>query len=430
MTNRYFIIGATGAAIVLSMLFFLVLFEPGLLYEIPQSMPSVESPDFLALLPVVMDAPARSLSDYKVLTDGDVFYQAELETIRQARSTIHLEAFIFHDSAIGERFIAALAERAAAGVKVRVIVDAFGSMLTPDLFFERLRKAGGEVVWYQPLRWYTLKRYNNRTHRELLIVDGNAGFIGGAGIGSAWDKGENGERPWRDTMVHVTGPIVTGLQTGFVQNWLESSGAVLADTSLFPHFKAYKSPTADEDAPGMVIASTPTAARGTRCRMLFQMLIAGARNGILINSPYFVPDRAMRRELMDAVKRGVKVTVVVPGEHNNHPATRLASRRRYGELLAHGIQIYEYVPGMIHAKIMIIDNLWSVVGSTNFDNRSFGLNDEINLVVRNEGFAARLSTDFERDRGQSRNVTLDEWLHRSYVERALAMIGSLFERQE
>lgn len=430
MMHEYFNIVALVAIAVVGILTFVVLFEPGLAYRIGAPLAAPDSEEFFRVLGAVVDEPALDMLDYDVLTDGAAFYGAELDAIRRAQSTVHLEAFIFHATPIGERFLDALVERAAAGVRIRVVVDAVGSMLTPDRFFAPLRKAGGEVVWYQPFRWYTLKRLNNRTHRELLVVDGNIGFIGGAGIGTAWAEGEHGQRPWRDTMVRVEGPIAVALQTVFVENWLEAAGEILTDRVVFPGQEIYLPPAVVHQKLSIVVASSPSAGRATRARILFQMLVGAARTSICINSPYFLPDRALRRELLRAVERGVKVTVIVPGIHNNHLMARVASRRRYGELLAGNVAIYEYEPGMIHAKILIVDELWSVIGSTNFDNRSFGLNDEVNLAVMDRQMAQRLMVDFENDLKHSHCVDLAEWVRRSLPERALATLGMLVERQE
>ena len=226
-------------------------------------------------------------------------------------------------------------------------------------------------------------------------------------------------------MLRVTGGIVSGLQTAFAENWLEATGEILMDPELFP---AIQSPA--EGTAGFVAIGTPSPARSSPARVLFQALLAAARETIDVNSPYFLPDRSARRELIAAVARGVRVRVITPGRFNNHPVARLASRRRYGELLEAGVEIHEFQPGMIHAKIFVMDGLWSVVGSTNFDSRSFDLNDEVNLAIMDRALAARLHIDFERDRASSERVTLTDWQERGLGERALAMLGRILERQE
>lgn len=430
MELSIFHVVALGAVVALATLFLLVLFEPGLNYDIRGTLPPCETHESLGLVAALVDAPVLGRSRVEVLTGGAEFYGRELEAIAAAQGSVHLEAYIFHPSGIGDRFIRALAERAAAGVKVRVVVDAIGSMETPERYFDPLRKAGGEIQWYQPIRWYTLKRFNNRTHRELLVVDGKIAFVGGAGIAAWWTQGSGGHPAWRDTMVRVTGPLAAALQTSFVENWLESKGEVLAERSDFPYCLAQDGEQAAGDTHGIAITSAPSAGKATRARILFQVLLASARESVLINSPYFLPDRSVIRELARAVRRGVSVEVVVPGRLNNHPIARRASRRRYGELLGAGVRLYEYEPAMMHAKILIVDGVWSVVGTTNFDHRSFGLNDEVNLAVQDSALAGRLERDFRADIARSREVSLPEWRRRGVTEKMLAGLGALLERHQ
>jgi cardiolipin synthase len=431
----FFILSIVSIAIV-ALLLLLILVEPGLPYRVRPPRMSVDSDGFLCLLGAMADARVNRYSTMEVHTNGPDFYEAQLRAIRNAQLSVHIEAFIFHRSAIGDRFLDALIERAKAGVKVKMVIDAIGSLLTPNGYFSALRQAGGRVEWYQPIRWYLLKRLNNRTHRELMIIDGQIGFIGGAGIASHWIDGDKPSLlrpmgpPWRDTVCQLSGDLVTGLQSTFAENWLESSGNVLSGEDCFPICKCGVAHIGDVSQPsGLVIMSTPSAARSTRARMVFQILLACARKSIHINSPYFVPDRSAVGELVRAVGRGVEVTIVTPGKFNNHPITRILSRRRYGKLLAAGARIFEYQPGMIHRKIMIIDGLWAVVGSTNFDNRSFGLNDEVNLVAVDPHLARRLEADFENDLSQSSRVLFEQWRRRPLSERVLAMLFRPFERQ-
>jgi cardiolipin synthase len=420
-----------GSAAAMAVLFLLVLFEPGLKYRVSAPGGTLDGEAFVRLLGSVMNARIFRDSRIEPYTSGESIYAAQLAAIASARSSVHLEAYLFLRGAAGDRFLAALTDAARRGVKVRLIVDAIGSLLTPWRYFAALRAAGGQVAWYQPIRWYTLKRFNNRTHRELLIVDGRIGFIGGAGIADYWLPSPVRGRPWRDTTVRVTGPLVAGLQTSFVENWLEASGEILTGPEEFPHVRA-EEPETDRagDVVGVVVNSTPSAGRATRARMLFQLFLASARESILINSPYFVPDRSARAELVRAVRRGVKVQVVTPNGLNNHPVARLASRRRYGELIAAGVEIHEYQPTMIHAKVMVVDGAWTILGSTNFDNRSFGLNDEVNIALRDRALAARMAEDFRDDLAQSVRIDYEQWARRPVAERLLAFLGIALERQE
>jgi cardiolipin synthase len=428
-----FLYFAIPAIVIVAVLILLVLFEPGLDYHITAPQHPIDSDEFLCVVGALADAHVRRDSHVEVLTNGSTFYEAELEAIRNARRSVNLEAYIFRKDGIGRRFVEALTERARAGVKVNLVVDAIGSFSTSDGTFDELRKAGGRVCWYQPIRWYTLKRFNNRTHRELLIVDGTVGFIGGAGIGDVWLTGESGEPSWRDTVVRVTGDLVLGLQTTFAENWLEAADEILTGDEYFPACpRQSESDGVDspDEAAGLVVISAPSAGRSTRARVLFQTLLASAKQSIQINSPYFLPDAGVRRELLAAVKRGVAVTVITPGDHADHMMTRSASRRRYGDLLKGGAEIYEYQPAMIHAKVLIVDGVWAVVGSTNFDNRSFGINDEVNLAARCAPLARRLAEDFLRDLQQSHRITLEEWERRPIGERALEALGRVIERQQ
>ena len=429
-----FVIFSVIAWVVLGVLLLLVLFEPPLRYEVVAPPLPIDSDQFLCLLGALADAQVLRHSSVEILLGGEAFYESELEAIRGARRSVHIEAFLFTPGAITDQFIQALTERAKAGVQVRLVLDAIGCFHTPNRYFRDLRAAGGKVEWYQPIRWYTLKRVNNRTHRELMVIDGELGFIGGAGVAPHWLGGERGERPWRDMMCRVRGELVTGLQTAFAENWLESSNCILSDPAEFPLAIGGETPEQRAKEPpgvrGMVVISTPTAARSTRARIVFQMLLASAKKSIHINSPYFLPDRSARQELLRAVQRGVKVRVMTPGAANNHPLTRLTSRGLYGELLKGGVEIYEYQPGMIHKKALVVDGIWSVVGSTNFDTRSFGLNDEINLAAMDAPLANRLIHDFEEEKSQSAGITYDDWRNRSAWEKLISLMGLVLQRQE
>jgi cardiolipin synthase A/B len=422
----YFWVFAIAGLALEALIIILAFFEPGLEYRMDEPPPTpIDSPEFSRTLSVLADADPQSDTSIEVLTNGDQFYEAELAAIECARSHICLEAYIFQKGEIATRFIRALTERAQAGVKVRIVLDAIGSFNTWRRTFRELIAAGGEVHWYMPLRWYNLMRFNNRTHRELLIVDGMVGFLGGAGIADHWYKPRRKRARWRDTMVRVRGHAVARLQSVFSENWVEASGELITGPRYYPKCEASGSAVA------MVIDSTPSAGRATRARMLFQTLIAGACRSIHITTPYFLPDRGARQALVDAmVKRGVEVKIIVPGKHSDHLLTRRSSRRLYGDLLKHGAQIYEYLPSMIHTKSMVIDGSWSVVGSTNFDSRSFGLNDEANLAALDEGLAERLEQDFQNDVAHSRRVTHRKWSRRSPFERVHEWLGWILERQQ
>ena len=402
------------------------LFGPSPRYKIihPEALPGNTTPDFVRHLESLVDAVVNHDGRFEVLANAPAFYTAELEAIRKAQHSISLEAYIFQRGDIATQFVEALTERARAGVDVNLLLDAFGSAAATDSFFRPLLDAGGQVFKYNTPAWHSLTRLSHRTHRELLIVDGRIGFIGGAGIADHWYKGVHGHPRWRDTVLRVEGDAVSNLQATFAENWLNTAGELLAGPCYFP-------PSVCPDpAEALVINSTPTPGGSTRARILFQLLLASARESIIITTPYFLPDHGLTQELCNAVKRGVCVRILTPGRKSDHFLTRSTSRGGYGPLLKAGAELYEYEAAMIHAKILIVDGLWSVVGSTNFDNRSFGINDEVNLAVRDEHLAGELNRQFVADLRDARAITLDEWNHRPVTERAPEMLGWIFERQQ
>lgn len=414
------------ALLLLSAVLLSGIFGPMPRYEIcgVEDLPANHSPKFLNLLKALADATVDRTGRFEVLTNGQTFYPSELEAIRTATRSVNLEAYIFQKSEIGRLYLDALTERARNGVQINLVLDAFGSAGITRNFFRPLLEAGGKVFWYNSPAWYRLTQMDNRTHRELLIVDGLVGFIGGAGIGDQWYKGVRGHPAWRDTMVRVEGEAVTSLQATFAENWLEVSGELLAGSAYFPDAPCL------EDVAALVINSTPTAGGSTRARVLFQLLLASARSRISITTPYFLPDKGLMRELCLAIERRVDVRILVPGKRSDHFLTRSTSRGGYGPLLKAGARIYEYEPAMMHAKILCIDDLWSVVGSTNFDNRSFGINDEVNLAIRDSSLSQRFEEDFEADIAKSTCITLDAWRRRPIHQRMTEILGWIFERQQ
>ncbi len=408
-----------------SFLLIMAFFEPSLQYSIDRfEAPALDSDQFLQTLEALTDAQINHRSSISVLTNGEQFYEAELEAIRQARQSINLEAYIFQPGEVARRFVAALSERARTGLRVNLTLDAVGSFATRKSYCKDLIDAGGHLQFYHPLSWKSVARINNRTHRELLIVDGKVGFIGGAGIADHWLLSKKQHPRWRDTVVKVEGDVVCNLQATFAENWLESCGEVIFGEEYFPFCKTQGTSKA------MVVNSAPSAGGSTRARILFQALVAGARSSVYINSPYFLPDPSMVDELIRARQRNVDVRIIVPGKKSDHALTRSSSRRLFGKLLEAGAKVYEYQPSMIHVKLLIVDGLWSVVGSTNFDNRSFGLNDEVNLAVLDQGTAERLRLDFATDTANSCELTLAKWRKRPILEKLTERVGSVLERQQ
>lgn len=397
---------------------------PAYVIRCEEDLPPNDSEDFLLVLESLADAKVNRTGRLDVLTNGPAFYPAALDAIRNAQHSICLEAYIFQRSEIGQIYLEALTERARAGVQVNVTLDAFGSFRANRTYFKELLAAGGKMGWYNRPAWHRLTSLDNRTHRELLIVDGNLGFIGGAGIADQWFKGVGKNPRWRDTVVRVEGEAAPNLQATFAENWLSTCGELLVGPAYFPEIHC------KDELAAMVVNSTPTPGGSTRARVLFQLLLASARRSISITTPYFLPDKGLVKELCNAVERGLQVRILVPGRKSDHVLTRSTSRGGYGPLLRAGAEVYEYEPSMIHAKVMVVDGLWAVVGSTNFDNRSFGINDEVNLAVRDAAFAERLEADMARDLEASRRVSLAEWNRRPVTERAPELLGWIFERQQ
>ena len=377
---------------------------------------SLEGHEFLQFLSLITDSTLRR-SRVTRLRDGAEFYPAELAAIGRAQHSINIEFYEFLHGRVAQQFVDALCERARAGVEVRLIVDAIGSFGTPDSFFQPLRAAGGQMRWYHPIRWNTWQQANNRSHRKQIIVDGETGIIGGAGIADHWLHGTPKAPAWRDTMLCVEGEAVAGMISTFSENWLESSGEVLSGAAQFG-FRALP-----EGVPSFVIPSTPHGG-GTQARILFQVLLESARKSICITTPYFLPDKSGREALVRAVKRGVSVEILTAGPKIDHPIIRRLSRRSSQHLLAAGARIWEYQPAMIHAKLMTVDGLWSVAGSTNFDHRSFALNDEVNLAVLDSDLVASLDEDFRRDLAQSKPLTKEQLQQRT----TLNIVGEIAGR--
>ena len=335
------------------------------------------------------------------LVNGDQIFPAMLRAIRGAQHTIDFETYVFWNGDIARQFTEALAERAAAGVKVNAILDAQGTNKLGLQNVARLRNAGVEVVKYHSVLWWDVRRFNNRTHRKLLIVDGKTAFIGGVGIADMWTGHAQSPEHWRDNHYQVTGPVVAQLQGIFMDNWLKTRGIVLHGPEYFPPLAPTGSYTAQ------AFKSSPRQG-DIDMHLMYLLAVAAAQKTLRIENAYFLPDEKTRAELIAAARRGVKVEIVVPGEHIDQKLVRISSRRHWAPMLKAGIKIYEYQPTMVHVKLLIVDDAFVSVGSGNFDNRSIRLNDEANLDVFDRGFAAEQTRLFNTDRAKSREVTADE----------------------
>src|SRR5271156_5251625 len=411
-----------GAVVILGARFLIDYFGSAVPYSMPgQNDAALDSEEFIQFLSLVTGGTRRH-SRISRLKNGVEFFPAYLQAIRRAKDAINLEFYEFLEGRIGDEILAALTERAEAGVEVRIIVDALGSFATRSSYFNRLQAAGGQMCWYHPMRWNTWPKLNNRTHRKLLIVDGETGFIGGAGIADHWLY-DTSVPVWRDTVFCVEGEAVAGLISAFCENWLESSGEILSSSKQFG-FRA-----TPDGAESFVVSSTPHGG-GTQARILFQALINSARKTIRVTTPYFLPDRSARQALIEAIeKRGVVVQILTAGPLIDHPFIRRLSRHSVRRLLRAGAEIFEYQPSMIHAKLMTVDGLWNVVGSTNFDHRSFALNDEVNLAVLDAKLAATVDADFFEDVEQSRNLSLALLEERLLLGKDESLMDVILERE-
>jgi cardiolipin synthase len=383
---------------------------------------AVDDPQFRRAMGLLMGPAIVDGNKATELINGDGIFPSMLQAIRGARKTILFETYIYWSGEIGDAFAEALAERARNGVKVHVLLDWVGSSKMDDELLDKMKSAGVEVEKYHPLRWYNLGRLNNRTHRKLLIVDGSVGFTGGVGIAQIWTGNAQDPDHWRDSHFRVEGPVVAQMQSVMLDNWSKTTGKVLHGAHYFPELK----PVGTESA--QMFASSPNG--GSESMMMMYLLaITAATRSIDLSSAYFVPDDITRKALVSAVKRGVRVRIITPGKYIDAETVRRASRGLWGELLEAGVQMYEYQPTMYHCKMMIVDGLMTSVGSTNFDVRSFRLNDEANLNIYDAGFAARQTRVFEADLTQSRRITLDAWATRPLTEKlhehTLALLGPL-----
>ncbi|HYE57077.1 MAG TPA: phospholipase D-like domain-containing protein [Rhodothermales bacterium] len=381
-------------------------------FELPYA---VGDDQFVRSMGALLGPPLADGCEATELLNGDAIFPAMLAAIRSARETVTFETYIYWKGETGHAFSEALCERARAGVRCHVILDWIGSADIDEADVKAMEDAGVQVVRYHPLRWYHLARLNERTHRKLLVVDGRVGFTGGVGIADEWTGDGFDPKHWRDTHFRVVGPVVAQMQAAFVDGWLRTTGELLDGPGYFPPLESCGAMRAQ------VFSSSPRQGNDS-VRLMYLMSIAAARRSIRMSYGYFVPDRGALAMLERAVRRGVKVEIVLPGRHIDAPMTRFAARGLYGRLLKRGIRIFEYQPAMYHCKVLIVDEAWVSVGSTNFDNRSFLLNEEANLNVLDEAFAGRQVAVFEQDKAHAEEITLEAWRRRPLGEKLLNLL--------
>ena len=388
----------------------------------PARLYDTADPQFARAMGVLLGPPILEGNRLEVLLNGDQIFPSMLSAIRGARKTITFESYIYWSGTIGREFAEALSERSRAGVKVHVLLDWLGSSkLDPDQL-AMMVDAGVSVRKFHEPVWYHLDRMNNRTHRKVLVVDGTVGFTGGVGIADVWSGNAQDPDHWRDTHFRAEGPVVAQMQAVFMDNWIKVTGEVLHGAEYFPPLERRGSGAAQ------MFSSSPEGGSESM-HLMYLLAINAAAKSIHLSSAYFVPDELTREALIAAARRGVRVQIITPGKHMDAETVRKASRAQWGDLLQSGIEISEYQPTMYHCKVLVVDGLWISVGSTNFDNRSFALNDEANLNILDPAFAARQIAIFEQDRAHATPITFAQWQQRPLTEKVVEHTAALLSLQ-
>lgn len=383
---------------------------------------NVEDPQFLRSMGELLGPAIVPGNRVTALQNGDQIFPAMLGAIREAKESITFETYIYWSGVIGQQFSDALCERAYAGVKIHVMLDWLGADKIDAKFIAAMKAAGVEVERYHPLHWYNWSRINNRTHRKLLVVDGRIGFTGGVGIADAWSGDAGVKDHWRDSHYKIEGPAVAQMQAAFGDNWIKTRAKVLFGAAYYPELAQIGRSRAQ------VFKSSPNEGSES-VRLMYLLSIASASRTIRLQAAYFVPDDLTTGTLVTARKRGVRIEIIVPGPQTDSEIVKGASRSRWAELLDAGVLIYEYQPSLFHCKVLIVDDVWVSVGSTNFDNRSFRLNDEVNLNIYDAVFAAEQTSIFEVDKGKSRLMTRIDFKNRSVPGKMFDAIAGLFRQQ-
>ncbi|WP_244850461.1 cardiolipin synthase [Caballeronia sp. SL2Y3] len=379
-----------------------------------------DDPQFLRSMGLLLGPPVVDGNRFEVLVNGDEIFPSMLEGIRSAKKTITFETFIYWSGAIGEQFANALAEKARAGVSVHVLLDWVGSSKMDKRYMQTLRDAGAEVIQYHKPHWTGLGRMNDRTHRKLLVIDGRVGFTGGVGIADEWTGHAQDEKHWRDTHFRLQGPAVGQMQAVFMDNWVKATGNVLHGADYFPEIARAG------DGLAHMFSSSPSGGSDDM-QLMYLMAITAATHSIHLSSAYFVPDKLTINAIVEAARRGVRVRIITPGKRIDTHTVREASRACWGDLLAAGVEMYEYQPTMFHCKLIVVDEFLVSVGSTNFDSRSFKLNDEANLNIYDRDFARQQTAIFDADIERSKRITLEDWQRRGLAERMLERVVALLD---
>ena len=387
---------------------------------------AAEDPRFPGYVAAIAGSPLTRGGTFEVLTNGVQIMPAMLAAIEQARERIVFETYVFTDGEYARQFSAALARAAQRGVRVYLLLDAMGAKGIGDGNEQAMRNAGVHVAWFNPLNFRHVEEINGRTHRKILVVDGAVAFTGGVGVADYWAGNADAKDHWRDTQIRIQGPPVRFLEACFYENWIESADVVKPEV---PELQTLEADAAQPGILSVPVWSSPVGGHNG-VKKLYLLALGAAQRTIDLQTPYFVMDGSTKWSLLQARRRGVRIRLLLEGDSTDAKPVKYASRFGYEDLLEAGIEIYEYQPTMMHAKAMVVDGIWSIIGSSNLDNRSLELNDENNIAVADRAFAGRLLQDFDQDLTRSKRIALDEWRRRSMLqkvrERFWGAFGELF----
>lgn len=419
-----FVIGVIAFVSVMSALFFAVGNKPTRVYtDAPP--PSVDSPDFATALGAIVGAPVEHGGSIQILNNGDEFVPALLESIGRAQRTINFTVYIWSKGTISDQVLRALEQKQRQGVAVRVLLDGLGSLKVPDEDFEPLIAAGGKVEKFRTPRFGKLTRFHRRTHRRSIVIDGEVGFTGGMAVSDVWLGHAQDPEHWRDIMFRVTGPMARSLQNAFVDLWVNSSGELLIDPVHYP----LAAPAITEGVERFVHLANSPSDDDHSLAYFYLLPIFAARESIHLAAPYYIPDDHLQEALITKALGGLDVRLLLPGSHTDNWITRASAQARYQELLEAGVKVYEYEPTFMHAKYVVVDGKWSIIGSPNLNSRSRELDEENAMGIYDDALGAKLKATFIEDLGKSTQINLEEWRQRNPLQKFFETISRILDQQ-
>lgn len=388
------------------------------------------SEEFLDSVSRYLNVPILRGGTAEILQNGCRFYPSLLDAIKEAQDSINFQVYIFDTDRVGMQFVDAFEERARAGVEVRVLLDGFGSWRFGRAERERLLKAGVKLEFFRPIRPLTMVRAFKRDHRRAIVIDGKVGFTGGAAVAEKWDGDARNKEEWRDSLARLTGALAHGVQTAFGENWVYRTGEILTGDRFFPPSPgdAPDTKTVPGDPCAIALVSSP-ADMAQPIRILLWLSFTCAKRRLWISSSYFVPESRLRDAIAERAREGVDVRLLVPGPATDAKPVRLAGRSHYEELLEAGVRIFEFQPGMMHAKTVVVDDCWTLVGSANMDKRSVKLNEENIVGISDPRFAADVERGLEADIARSKEINLEEFRRRGAGTRVAERLSRLLIEQ-